>query len=259
MLVYWNKDSTPVKSPNRALTVARLNCNLEYMSLWHLRHPLAAFAVWLPADSDTASGGKPHYSWAHVGGGEFPFPSSFSACRLLFTVQRENGVGVEKPHLPADLFTSSPPLITRTTQDYNRKPGLFLYQDRPAWPTDSFSECGVCLWETSFWVSLQGKKGFLWLVITIHVHKLFQHYFNIFLFETHSTHTQFELSWLSDVCLQHKKKKKNMASLSFSLSEGDSSFVGIYSDWRSESQEWNALWEAVGIVKPSEAPRWGSR
>ncbi len=30
-----------------------------------------------------------------------------SSCRLPFTVRRENGVGVERPHLPVDLFTSS--------------------------------------------------------------------------------------------------------------------------------------------------------
>ncbi len=71
------------------------------------RKPSAAFAVWLPVDSNTAFGGKPHYSWASVGGGEFPFPTSFSACRSQFTVQRKNGVGVERPHLPTDLFTSS--------------------------------------------------------------------------------------------------------------------------------------------------------
>ncbi len=75
-------------------------------------NPLAALSVWLPADSDTAPGGKPHYSWASIGGGEFPFLTSFSMCRSLFTVRlftvrRENGVGVERPHLPADLFTSS--------------------------------------------------------------------------------------------------------------------------------------------------------
>lgn len=46
------------------------------------RNPSAAFAVWLPVDSDTASGGKPHYSWSSVGGGEFPFLTSFSALLL---------------------------------------------------------------------------------------------------------------------------------------------------------------------------------
>ncbi len=77
-----------------------------------INRQLAAFAIWLPADSDTASGGKPHYSRASVGGGEFPFPTSFSTCCSLFTVR---------------LFT-----VTRTTKDFNRKPGLFWYQDRPA-------------------------------------------------------------------------------------------------------------------------------
>ncbi len=51
--------------------------------------------------------GQTHYSWASIGGGEFPFLTSFSMCCSLFTVRHENGVGVERPHLPADLFTSS--------------------------------------------------------------------------------------------------------------------------------------------------------
>ncbi len=38
---------------------------------------------------------------------------------------------------------NSSPSIMRTTKDYNRKPGLFRYQDRPTLPT--FSECRVCL------------------------------------------------------------------------------------------------------------------
>ncbi len=66
------------------------------------RNPSAAFAIWLPVDSDSASGGKPHYSWATAGGGEFSFPTSLSACRSLFTIRLftvwcENGVGVERP------------------------------------------------------------------------------------------------------------------------------------------------------------------
>ncbi len=71
----------------------------------------ATFAVWHPVDSDTDSGGKPHYSWATVGGGEFPFLTFFSTCRSLFTVQLfivrcKNRVGVERPRLSVDLFTS---------------------------------------------------------------------------------------------------------------------------------------------------------
>ncbi len=95
------------------------NVCIQYASLQsrQSQNPSAAFTVWLPVDSDTISGGKPHYSLASVGGGEFPFLTSFSACHLLFTVRlfmvwlftvrRKNGVGVERPHLPADLFTSS--------------------------------------------------------------------------------------------------------------------------------------------------------
>ncbi len=41
---------------------------------------------------------------------------------------------------------NSPPLITWTTKDYNRKPGLLRYQDFPTVPADSTcSECRVCL------------------------------------------------------------------------------------------------------------------
>ncbi len=54
--------------------------NLELTQSWN---PSAAFAVWLPVDSDTASGGKPHYSWAAPEGGEYPFLTSFSAWRSL--------------------------------------------------------------------------------------------------------------------------------------------------------------------------------
>ncbi len=68
---------------------------------------LAAFAVLILVDSDTASGGKPHYSWATAGGGKYLFPASLSACCSLFTVRSVNEVGVERPHLPVDLFTSS--------------------------------------------------------------------------------------------------------------------------------------------------------
>ncbi len=69
--------------------------------------PVGCIAVWPKVDSDTASWGKPLYSWASFEGGKFPFPTSFSACRSLFTFRRENGVGFERPHLSADLFTSS--------------------------------------------------------------------------------------------------------------------------------------------------------
>ncbi len=42
------------------------------------------------------------------------------------------------------LTVNSPPLITWTTKDYNRKPGLFRYQGHPTLPTDSTcSECWV--------------------------------------------------------------------------------------------------------------------
>ncbi len=70
----------------------------------HQLHSLSDFRQ----TANAASGGKPHYSWATIGGGEFLFPASFSVCCSpftvwLFTARCENGVGVERPRLPSQV------------------------------------------------------------------------------------------------------------------------------------------------------------